>query len=347
MKSRHTGLVVRIVLAGVLLFAGWQMLSHGTTTAAQRQQESAELVAQYQPTCDGKTMRPRDTCLVFGGSGDEGGSYQHMVDKYTADNSPQRLAERDRGWRIAGYVGLGIGGLTLLFFILSLIEVVRFGADEPQQATISYQRRVVGLLVAAGAAAGGIALIVEVGNFGTWLLALAGLVFTAAAVASLVSAYRTRVGRRRWAKRRGYTYERFNKDLLERLGWSNAHPFAAGVVTGTHRDRAFLVFDYAEKDNRNTALVLGLPGEVPPLVVEAKEKEGARLLGGTAQHWANHAAQVIAAADKHYPWAFKASGRTIWAKYDELISPSAKRLDKRLDGLHRVGTDLVAVPPST
>jgi hypothetical protein len=337
-------LIVRAILAGVFLLAGWQMLDKGSTTAAQRQQESAELIAQYTPTCDGKTMRPRDTCLVFGGSGDEGGSYQHMVDKYTAANSPQELAERDRGWRIAGYVGLGLGALAALFFVLSLLETVRFGADEPRKASIQYQGRIFGLFVAAGMAAGGVALIAEVGNFGTWVLAVAGFVFTAAAVASLVSAFRTRVGRKRWAKARGYTYERSNKDLLQRLGWPDVQPFAGGVVTGTYRDRAFLVFDYVEKDARHTALVLGLPGEVPPLLVEAKEKQGARLLSGTAQHWANHAGQVIAAADKHYPWAFKANGATIWAKYDELISPSGKRLGRRLDGLHKVGTDLVALP---
>ncbi|GAB3840298.1 hypothetical protein [Dactylosporangium cerinum] len=346
MNSRYTGLVVRFVLAGVLLLAGWQMLAHGSTTEAQRARESADLIADYRPTCDGKTMGRRDTCLVFGGSGDEGGSYQHMMDKYAAANSPEALAERDRNWRVAGTVALGLGGLTLLFFILSLIEAIRFGTGQPQEATISYQRRIVGLFVAVGMAVGGVALIMEVGNFGTWLLAIAGVLFTAGAVAGLVSAWRTRIGRPRWARKHGYTYEHFNKDLMERLGWSNVRPFAGGVVTGTYRDRAFLVFDYAEKDSRDTALVIGLPGEVPPLVVEAKEKPGARLLTGTAQHWANHATQVVAAADRHYPWAFKASGKTIWAKYDEFISPSGKRLSKRLDGLHRVGTDLVALPPS-
>ncbi|MEV0130607.1 hypothetical protein AB0H83_19355 [Dactylosporangium sp. NPDC050688] len=68
MKSRHTGLVVRFVLAGVLLLIGWQMLASGSTTAAQRAQESSRRIAEYRPTCDGKTMRPRDTCLVFGGA---------------------------------------------------------------------------------------------------------------------------------------------------------------------------------------------------------------------------------------------------------------------------------------
>ncbi|WP_327001277.1 hypothetical protein OHA72_39985 [Dactylosporangium sp. NBC_01737] len=340
-------MVVQIVLGGVLLLVGWQMFDSGTSTPEQQASESARLIAEYRPTCDGKTMRPRDTCLVFGGSGDEGGSYQHMMDKYAAANSPEKIAGRDRGWRIAGYIGLGIGALTLLCFVLTLVEVIRFGAREPQQAMLSYQRRLVALAVGAGMTAGGVALIAEVGNVYTWLLAGAGALVTVAAVAGLVSAFRTRVGRKRWAKRHGHTYERFNKDLAERLGWQDALPFAGGVVTGAHRDRAFFIFDFAEKDARHTALVVGLPGEVPPLNVEAKEKQGTRLLNGTAQHWANHAQQVVAAADKHYPWAFKASGKTIWAKYDELLSPSGKSLTRRLDGLHRVGTDLVALPPST
>ena len=344
MKSRHTGLVVRFVLAGVLLLIGWQLLATGSTTAAQRAQESSRRIAEYRPTCDGKTMRPRATCLVFGGSGDVGGSYQHMMDRFAAANSPEKLAGRDRGWRVAGYVGLGLGGLTLLCFLLSLAEVIRFGADEPQQATLSYQRSLVGLAVAGGTAVAGVLLVAEVGNVGTWLLAVAGVLFTVAALASLVSAYRTRVGRRRWAKAHGHTYERFDKDLLRRLGWSDALPFAAGVVTGTHRDRAFLVFDYAEKDARHTALVMGAPGELPPLVVEAKEKGGPRLLTGTAQHWANRAPEVVAAADRHHPWAFKANGATVWAKYDEFLSPSGTTLQRRLDGLHRVGTALAALP---
>ncbi|MDG6106462.1 hypothetical protein Daura_27120 [Dactylosporangium aurantiacum] len=344
MKSRHTGLVVRFVLAGVLVLLGWQMLASGSTTDAQRQQESARRIAEYRPTCDGKTMRPRDTCLVFGGSGDEGGSYQHMMDMYAAANSPRELAERDRGWRVAGYVALGIGALTLLCFLLSLVEVIRFGADEPQDATISYQRRLVGLAVAGAMAAVGVLLIGESGNVVSWLLAVAGVLLTAAALASLVSAFRTRVGRRRWAKAHGHAYERCDKDLLQRLGWSDALPFAGGVVTGTHRDRAFLVFDYAEKDARHTALVMGVPGELPPLVVEAKLKGGPRLLTGTAQHWVDHATEVVAAADRHYPWAFKGNGATLWAKYDEVLSPSGEKLQRRLDGLHRVGTALAAMP---
>lgn len=346
MKSRYKALAVQIVLAGALLPAGWQMLDSGRSTPAQQARESARLIAQYRPTCDGKTMGPRDACLVFGGSGDEGGSYQHMKDKYAADNSPAKVAERDRGWRIAGSIGLGVGALALLCFLLTLIEVIRFGAGEPQQATISYQRRLVALALGGGLTAGGVALIAGPGNGWSWLMAIAGGLITVGALAALVSAVRTRVGRRRWAKRHGHTYERFNKDLLQRLGWSDALPFAGGVVTGSHRGRAFLIFDYAEKDSRDTALVIGLPGEVPPLIVEAKVKQGARLLNGTAQHWANHAPQVVAAADKHYPWAFKANGSTVWAKYDEFLSPSGKSLQRRLDGLHRLGTDLLAVPPS-
>ncbi|MEV4138474.1 hypothetical protein AB0J72_40675 [Dactylosporangium sp. NPDC049742] len=345
MNRRHTGLLVRIVLAGVFLLAGWQMVAAGTSTAAQRQQESAQRISDYTPTCDGKTMRPRDTCLVFGGSGDEGGSYQTMVDRYTRQNSPEKLAGRDRAWRTTGSAALLLGGLALLYFVLSLIEVIRYGADEPQAAIAPYQTRFFIFVVTGVTAVLGWGTAFTDGGTGAWIAGIGGTLICLISGAGFVSSVRTRIGRKRWAKRRGYTFEHSNPTLAQRLGWSQSQPSAGAVVSGTYRDRAFYVFDFTEKDNRHTALVLALPGDVPSLSVQPKDKVGARLTGGTDPHWADHGPQVVAAADKHYPWAFMANGRSVWAKYDEFLSPSGASLDRRLDGLHKVGTDLVALTP--
>ncbi|MFF5225837.1 hypothetical protein [Dactylosporangium sp. NPDC000521] len=345
MKRRHMGLLVRIVLAGVLLLAGWQMVAAGTSTAAQRQQESAQRIADYTPTCDGKTMRPLDTCLVYGGTRDDGGTYQQMVDRYAKENSPEAIAGQDRAWRILGSAALLLGGLALLFFVLSLVEVVRFGADEPLAVIAPYQTRCFIFVVAGVIAAIAWGVAFTSGGTGSWITGGVGTLFCLFAGAGVVSSLRTRIGRKRWAKRRGYTFERSDPVLALRLGWSQLQPAAGAVVTGTFRDRAFHVFDFVEKDRRHTALVLALPGEVPSLSVQPRNSAGARLTGATGQHWADHGPQVAAAADKHYPWAFTANGRLIRAKYAEFLSPTGASLDRRLDGLHKVGTDLAALTP--
>lgn len=256
------------------------------------------------------------------------------------------------GWRVAagvsdvaGYAVVGLGGLVLLFFVLSLIEVLRFGAGEPQDVLIPYQTRVFVVVVAALVAlVAGLRVLIG-GGTGDRVVAVVAVAVGASAAAAVVSSWRTRVGRRRWARAHGYTYRRCDPALVGRLGWPDTLPCAGHVVTGTYRDRALLVFDCVQQRSRQTMLVLDLPAAVPRLAAGATADGGSRLLAGTAPSWTGRAGAVVEAADRHHPWAFTADGRTVWAKYDEILSPSAWDLDRRLDGLDKVGTALTAPPP--
>ncbi|GAA4587416.1 hypothetical protein BJY16_008232 [Actinoplanes octamycinicus] len=181
-----------------------------------------------------------------------------------------------------------------------------------------------------------------------WLGMVVCLAFALAGCGSLVDFWRTRVGRRRWARSRGFLYRRFDHDLVARLnlpGLKAGKPFAEYVVFGAYQGLPFVVFTYrtAKGVGRN-AWAMALPGAVPRLRVEDVAVSD-RLGAGSAPGWREVWPGLRALADLRHPDEFSADGAVIWEDpTSKLSGVNAAELERRLLGLHTVGAALAATP---
>jgi hypothetical protein len=106
--------ILLLITLALTAFGGWA-LATSFPSDAQLAQESMNSIASYQPMCDHKAMRPRDTCLRFG-KGAKSQSYSEMVEEYNKDHSPEGLRGRynERRWLGIVLLVLGLGGLALV-----------------------------------------------------------------------------------------------------------------------------------------------------------------------------------------------------------------------------------------
>ncbi|SDT19281.1 hypothetical protein [Actinoplanes derwentensis] len=115
------------LLAAVIGLPGWWVVDRNTVSDADLQRESARLVQEYVPSCDGETMRPGDTCLAYGkGSGGRAGSYERLVEQHTSSVAPAELARTHRNWRWFGQGLEALAGAVLLIGVLvALVSLVK------------------------------------------------------------------------------------------------------------------------------------------------------------------------------------------------------------------------------
>ncbi|MCW2136164.1 hypothetical protein [Actinoplanes cyaneus] len=126
MVSNARRRVVTTLVALVIGWLGWLVVSTNTHTQDELARESRQLIQEYSPDCDGKTMRPGDNCIAWGrGSDAVRGTYEERMQRFSDANQPEDLARGDRRWRWAGYVLFGIAALLLLAVIRRLYVVLR------------------------------------------------------------------------------------------------------------------------------------------------------------------------------------------------------------------------------
>lgn len=129
MTSNARRRVVTTLVALVIGWLGWLVVSSNTHTHDELVLQSQRLIREYSPECDGKLMRPGDTCIAWGNGSDAvRGSYEERVQRFTDENQPEDLARGDRRWQWAGYAVLLIAALLLLAVLRRLWVVLRIPA---------------------------------------------------------------------------------------------------------------------------------------------------------------------------------------------------------------------------
>lgn len=203
------------------------------------------------------------------------------------------------------------------------------GAARPVKVR-TYRRPLIGATVGAALTAGGIRLIQSDHPF---LGVLTVLVFAPVLLTyavKLVSARRTRAGRRSLAARRGWSYQEVDPTLPGRLGIHprpGSRPGATAVLSGSRDGVPLLVFDYRDGDDSpQTVYLMGLARAVPRVTVHNLGVDQKDSQAGIAD-------ELIDRVRERGPRRFGAEGTWIWTHNPGLLAPRPADIERALDGL--------------
>ncbi|BCJ40677.1 hypothetical protein Aiant_13340 [Actinoplanes ianthinogenes] len=367
-------------MIGLGIVAGglWTVDRH-TLTAEEIQADSDHMIYSQKVDCGGQEMSAGDECVSYT-NGRETGTRKYademaeIREKYSVEGRTEHHALiRKVGW---GAAGLGV--LLILGVPVSAVRTARREAAaerasagfrpgpplhpvpahpalHPLGETVGKRPRaesvagtVVLVLIMALASFVAFVFVVEDENLWAWGIMLITLAFALTGCGSLVDIWRTRVGRRQWARKRGFLYRRFDHDLVARLrlpGLKAGQAFAEYLVYGVYEGMPFVVFTYRDgKGVGRTAWAMALPGAVPLLQVEDVAITD-RLASGSAPGWRAVWPGLRAVVDSRHPDEFSADGGLIWEDPKSKISGvNAAELERRLRGLHAVGAAIAAAP---
>lgn len=379
MRRRLFGWFVQLVIGLGIVAGGLWTVDRHTLTAAELQDDSYRAIADHDIECDGLKMGIGDKCVsYYNGEKDSTAAYEDLARRRDEKYS----VEARRGHHaLIRNVAWGAAGLGLLLILRVPVSAVRTARREataergaaafrpgpplhpappvealhPLGETIGKRPRrepvgptVVWVFIAAVALFVAVVFVIEDETIWAWLGSLVAFLMLLGGSASLVDMWRTRIGRKRWARARGFVYRGFDHDLVTRLrlpGLKAAKPFAEYVVYGQYEGRPFVVFTYRDAKNvGHSAWAMALPGAVPPLAVE-EIRITDRVGAGSAPGWRAVWPSVSAIADLCHPDEFMAGGTLIWEDPKNKISGvNAAELERRLLGLHAVGAALAATP---
>lgn len=118
--------LVTALVACVIGWLGWLVVSGNTHSPEELAAQSRQAVQEYVPKCDDEVMSPGDTCIAWGDGADNvRGSYAERIQRFTDANQPDDFARADRRWRWFGYALFGLAALLLLAVVRRQWVVLR------------------------------------------------------------------------------------------------------------------------------------------------------------------------------------------------------------------------------
>ncbi|BCY12738.1 hypothetical protein [Actinoplanes sp. L3-i22] len=379
MRRRLFGWIVQLVIGLGIVAGGLWTVDRHTLTAAELDRDSLDQGYRHPVECDGLKMGPGDECVSYV-NGEKSGTttYEELASRRDAKYSVEGRRSHHAFVRTVSWGVAGLGLLLIVWVPVSAVRTARQDAaaergaagyrpgpplhPAPPAPALSPLGETVGkrpkrepvtptvIWVIIGALGSFVAMVfvIEYESVWSWLGGIVGLLLLMGGGASLVDMWRTRVGRRRWARARGFVYRGFDHDLVARLGLPGltaGKPFAEYLVYGTYQDRPFVVFSYRDRKNAgHNAWAMALPGAVPPLAVE-EIRITDRVGAGSAPGWRAVWPSLSAVVNLSHPDEFLAGGTLIWEDPKSKISGvNAAELERRLHGLYVVGSALAATP---